>query len=323
MIRTKTHLAALAAILLALGACSPAASEETSDQELAPSTTVETSTNVETSTTAAPTTSAPAGPSPSTSAPGPTDQLDITRGVPFTDTLTLDVFSPGAEGQWPVVVFFHGGSWYGGAKENVEPFAIALAERGFVVFNATYRTGQLGGGYPQSYEDIGCAIGLANTAASTYGGDPGRVFVAGHSAGAHLASTVLFGSQNFSEGDCAEVGAIHADGFIGLAGPYDVTDFAPLLGPWFGGAITEIPEIFAAGSPSGYLETALMPVLLLHGTLDELVPTVQTTGFADALGASGWTVELTLVDGATHGGVIDPLTSADLTIEAIVDFVGA
>ena len=331
MIRINSFPASLAILLLVATACSPASSVETPARATTSTTMLETAPNP---TNPEPNSPEPTSPDPtSPDSANPTTQnstvrpadgtgaWDVSRDVDFTAGLSLDVFSPRSPGPWPVVVFFHGGSWYGGAKQNVEPFAAALAEAGFVVFNATYRTGQFGGGYPQSYQDIGCAIGLANLTAADYGGDAERVFVAGHSAGAHLASTVLFGEDGFSDGDCTRPGPIQAEGFIGLAGPYDVTGFAPLLAPWFGGAIAEIPDIFAAGSPSAYLDTALTPVLLIHGTIDELVPIAQTTDFAETLEAFGWDVEVALVEEATHGGVIDPLLAADQSIEAISDFV--
>lgn len=301
---------------LTLTACTTAVSEETSATNSGESATTSTvGTQAETTPPTTMSATLPAEPSA-------TNGVEATRDVPFTDGLLLDVFAPASDDPLPVVVFFHGGSWYGGAKENVEPFARALAEDGYVVFNATYRTGQQGGGYPQSYEDIGCAISVTNALATEYGGDPDRIFVAGHSAGAQLGSTVLFAGDAFAGGSCSEEGNIAAAGFIGISGPYDVTGFAPLLSAWFGGTIADIPDVFTAGGPFAYLDRPPIPVLLIHGTADELVPTDLTDGLADALGAAGWNVEIALIDAASHGAVIDPLGAADDSIAAMDSFTG-
>lgn len=236
--------------------------------------------------------------------------------VPATDSLALDVFAEPGLNAAPVIVFFHGGSWYTGNPANVAGFAEALSREGLVVYNATYRTGQQAGGFPQSYNDVACAISSARATAADHGGDPDRIYVAGHSAGAHLAATVILAGATFSE-DCSFDGSSEVVGFIGLAGPYNTNDLAPLLAGWFGGTIEEVPDAFEAGYPFSYIDTASpVDTLLIHGTADELVPVSFTTDFADALSEAGWTPELALLDGITHGGLINESSNETLALIA-------
>jgi len=243
---------------------------------------------------------------------------EATNTVPATDSLALDVFAAPDLNDAPVVVFFHGGSWYTGNPANVAEFAEALSKEGLVVYNATYRTGQQAGGFPQSYNDVACAISSARETAADHGGDPDQIYVAGHSAGAHLAATVVLAGATFSE-NCSFDGSSEVAGFIGLAGPYNTNDLAPLLAGWFGGTIEEVPGAFEAGYPFSYIGTASpIDTLLIHGTADELVPVSFTTDFAVALNEAGWTPELAILDGVTHGGLIGE--SSDETMALIAGF---
>lgn len=253
--------------------------------------------------------STPATVAVATTTTPPTTTLEVASGA-------VEVFTSPSYQDAPVVIFFHGGSWYTGDPDNVAGFAAELSEAGIVVYNATYRTGQQAGGFPQSYEDIACAIAQAQATAADSGGDPSRVFVAGHSAGAHLAATTIFAGDRFTETCSFDPVA----GFIGLAGPYATNDLAPLLEGWFGGSIADIPETFDAGQPYTYIETATpIPSLLIHGTADELVPVAFTTDLTDALAAAAWSPTLEILDQVTHGGII--AEDADLTISLIADFV--
>src|SRR5258708_25650439 len=98
----------------------------------------------------------------------------------------------GAGAMVPFTIFLHGGFWraeYG--REHTTPLAEALAAAGFVVCAPEYRrTGQPGGGWPGTFDDVAAAGGrLPGLVAEATGGlvDPDRVVLAGHSAGGHLA----------------------------------------------------------------------------------------------------------------------------------------
>lgn len=239
--------------------------------------------------------------------------VSVERDIAFTDDLAMSVYRPDDDATYPTVVFFHGGSWYGGDPANVEPYARALASTGLVVFNATYRVGNFGGGFPQSYEDVACAIATASDRADEYGGSS-DVVVAGHSAGAHLAATVVLAGDRFA---CPDLPVPEVTGFVGLSGPYESQRFGPLLAQWFGTAFPDDPGPWLEGYPYSYLESAdPIRVLLIHGDRDQLVPLGFSEDFAVSLEDAGFTAEFEIVAGADHPDVIDPeldgLATADL-----------
>ncbi|MDI7066444.1 alpha/beta hydrolase, partial [Klebsiella pneumoniae] len=87
----------------------------------------------------------------------------------------------------PVVVFFYGGSWQNGARSDYLFVGQALTSRGFVAVLPDYRT------YPDTrfpgfMEDAAAAVRWARDHAAEYGGDPSRIFLMGHSAGAHIVA---------------------------------------------------------------------------------------------------------------------------------------
>ena len=100
----------------------------------------------------------------------------------------LDVYAPpAAGGPRPVVVFFYGGSWQNGKREDYRFAGAALAAEGFVAMVPDYRK------YPEVrfpgfVEDGASAVAWARREAARFGGDPSKLWVMGHSAGAHIAA---------------------------------------------------------------------------------------------------------------------------------------
>ena len=138
----------------------------------------------------------------------------------------LDVYVPERAAVEPraVVVFWHGGRWREGDKADYRFVGAALAEAGYVVLVANYRH------YPQVkmpgyMHDAALAALFAAAHANEYGGAQERLYLMGHSAGAHLAALVTLDQSYFAATGQA---APRIAGVIGLSGPYD---FLPLLEP--------------------------------------------------------------------------------------------
>ncbi|HJQ58567.1 MAG TPA: alpha/beta hydrolase, partial [Vineibacter sp.] len=120
-----------------------------------------------------------------------------------------------------VVVFFYGGSWDSGRRQNYHFVAQALADAGFWVVLPDYRIfPQVR--FPAFVEDGAAAVRWTQSQIAAHGGDPGRLFLAGHSAGAHIA-LMLATRTPYLERAGVERGKLR--GVIGIAGPYD---FLPL-----------------------------------------------------------------------------------------------
>lgn len=240
---------------------------------------------------------------------------EFVRRIDSIGDLPVTVYGPEPVGPYPVVVLFHGGGWFGGAPSSTAPLAEFLATEGIVVFNSTYRTQT--GGYPESFDDVACAVRYARTNAATYTSADGPVILAGHSAGAHLASVVALAGDAFGD-DCPVEETATVDRFIGLAGPYDPTLYRQVLPAFFGTRFENDPDPWEAGSPYSYLgDNSGLEILLMHGGADELVPISSTRLFANALADDGYEVEMAEVAGAHH----QDLRDSNVVGDAVVRFV--
>lgn len=130
----------------------------------------------------------------------------------------LDVYVPAQQGApYPVVLFFYGGTWNSGARADYRFVGEALASRGVLAIIPDYRLyPQVR--YPEFLDD--CALAAVWTIANVrvHGGDPARIYVAGHSSGAYNAAMLALDPRWLAK---AGVSTNVFAGFIGLAGPYD------------------------------------------------------------------------------------------------------
>ncbi|WP_419189199.1 sulfatase-like hydrolase/transferase [Stieleria marina] len=128
-------------------------------------------------------------PSASVSAAAPIVKRDIRYAETNNDAQTLDVYRPDAGENHPIVIWIHGGGWRLGDKRAVQQKPQAFVEQGYVFVSVNYRlvpdvTIEAMAG------DIAKAVKHVRANAIQYGGDANRLFLAGHSAGAHLAALV-------------------------------------------------------------------------------------------------------------------------------------
>jgi len=201
------------------------------------------------------------------------------NGIPYAegDRHTLDVYLPSkSDKPAPVVVFFYGGSWDQGDKAIYKFVGAALASRGFVTIIPDYRL-YPDVRFPGFLEDAAKAVGWAHRQAAALGGDPNKIFLMGHSAGAHIAAMLTFDPQWL-----AAVGldpSHHIRAMIGLAGPYD---FLPLhserLKDIFGP-----PDRLATTQPINFVTAHAPPVFLGAAEKDSFVKPGNTTRLADRI----------------------------------------
>jgi len=208
----------------------------------------------------------------------------------------LDVYRPSAAeppGGYPVAVFFYGGSWNRGERADYKFVAAALASRGVLTLVADYRL-YPEVRYPAFLEDSAKALAYGLEQARAMGGNPKRVFVMGHSAGAYNAAMLAFDARwlHAAGHDPSELA-----GFIGLAGPYD---FLPITNPDARPVFfhpnyplgTQVFEHVSANAPKSFLGAA---------RTDDLVnPQRNTVGLATHLRAVGRPVTLHLYDRVNH-----------------------
>ena len=214
--------------------------------------------------------------------------LPLARQEPYGGRgLHLDVYRPAWPAQRaPVVVFFHGGSWQVGSRESVSFAGRALAESGFVAVVPDYRL-HPPATFPDFVTDGGDAVRWAIANAREQGGDPDRIVVMGHSAGAYIALMLAL-DERYLGSDRQSLRAA-----IGLAGPYD---FAPTL---------RLQPVFGESDPHSFLPIAHVdggapPVLLVTGLVDEVVSPENSFRLARALRQHGGEVDLAVYSRADH-----------------------
>lgn len=227
----------------------------------------------------------------------------------------LDVYVPDQRtAEPPVVVFFYGGRWQHGTRDFYAFVGEALASRGAVVVIADYRVWPEVG-FPVFVDDGAAVIAWTRKNIATHGGNPDRIIVAGHSAGAHIAALLALDRSYLLRAGAP--GAVIA--FMGLAGPYD---FLPLTDPDLK-ALFGPPAGLAATQPINFARADAPPMWLGHGTADTTVlprNSIHLTERAHALGAPA---TLKLYDGYGHIGIIARLAAALRSSSTILDDMSA
>lgn len=227
----------------------------------------------------------------------------LARDVAFHPDIAprLDVYSPPSGSGHPVLVFVHGGSWKDYDKILFAPVAMKLLPEGMVVVIPDY-TLHPDAGYEQMADEVAAALAWTLEKIEEYGGDPRRVVVAGHSAGAHLTGLALMDPRFLSAHGRSRN---EICGWIGLSGVYDVQaeyDY------WLARGTT--PKVivdvmggeqnFAEASPLSHARADLPPILLIHGEEDKTVPVGIARDFYGVLQAAGADSSLTIYPEAGH-----------------------
>ncbi|MDO8409229.1 MAG: alpha/beta hydrolase [Phenylobacterium sp.] len=232
----------------------------------------------------------------------------------------LDVYAPagGAEAA-PVAIFFYGGSWTDGRRQDYGWVGRALAAEGFLAINPDYRL-YPDVTYPEFLADGALAVAWAVENAARYGGDPQKIVLIGHSAGAYNA--IMLGLDDSYLRD-ADVDPQRIRAVAGLAGPYD---FLPLEGRTtqavFGGA-----GDLEATQPVNQVRPGAPPVFLATGDSDTVVLPRNTQALAGALRERGVAVETRVYPDLGHAGVLlalsRPLRGRAPVLEEMAAFLKA
>ncbi|MCE7008827.1 alpha/beta hydrolase [Kibdelosporangium philippinense] len=251
-----------------------------------------------------------------------------------------DLYLPEGDGPFPVVLLLHGGYWTAlFDRYQMVPLAEDLVTHGYAVWNVEYRRlGEDGAGWRGTFLDVAAAVdALADLSPAV---DPSRVLVVGHSAGGHLAGWVAHRSLLPSDAPGANprvipLGAVSLAGILDLAAGdadragHDLTDpntpppagapvepradlipaVSKLLGEGainalLGGHSDSVPDRYAVTSPAE-LDDSGVPLLVIHGTADDVVPPRYSRDYVAAKGADAKYVE---IPGANHFDVINPAT---------------
>lgn len=209
----------------------------------------------------------------------------------------LDVYVPERQsGGRPIVVVFYGGSWNSGRKEDYAFLGKALASRGFVAFIADYRLVPEVI-FPAFLEDSAQTVRWAQTNGASFGGDPKRLFLLGHSAGAYIAAMIAL-DRRYLEGVGTSPAALA--GVAALSGPYD---FLPLDAASTKAAFGQVRDLDAT-QPINFVSPDAPPMLLATGDADTTVKPRNSRELAERLSAAGARVTTKVYPGIGHIGIM-------------------
>lgn len=235
--------------------------------------------------------------------PHPRQQLDVYRPQEPSDPR-------------PVVLFIYGGSWSNGSKDHYGFAGKAFAAAGFVTVVADYRLVP-DVRYPAFLADNASALAWVQRRIAGYGGDPERIFLAGHSAGAYNA-VMLALAPSFLAAEGLDPAVIK--GVAGISGPYDFYPFD-----------TEATRAAFAGienppssQPVNRVGATAPPMLLVTGESDRTVRPANTAALARQLAAHGVAHQTRYYPGLDHAGALlaisRPLRRTAPVLEDVVAF---
>jgi len=199
----------------------------------------------------------------------------------------------------------HGGFWrarYG--RKLMTPVSRDLASRGWAAWNIEYRRlGRgSGGGWPSTFDDVAAAVDLLADLPAL---DLSRVVAIGHSAGGHLATWVATRPSLDAEPRVRISAAVAQAGVVDLRHAWELRLSNGVVEQFLDGPPERLPERYAMASPVELLPAGV-PVLLVHGGRDDIVPPVISERYLEAARAVGDACELVLLDDEDHFGHIDP-----------------
>jgi acetyl esterase/lipase len=230
---------------------------------------------------------------------------------------TLDLYASKKAKGAPLIVWIHGGAFLFGSQEGfpVEPVPLDFLLEGYAVASINYRLSPEAI-FPAQLEDCKAAIRWLRAHADEFGIDPNRIGVWGASAGGNLAALVGTTGKlrDFEVGENLDF----SSGVQAVCDFFGPTDFLQMDGhrlpdgqihdapdspesKLIGGPIQNNPDRTRRVNPITYVTKDSPPFLIVHGTVDRLVPFHQSQLLAAALEAAGAPVTFHPVEGGGHG----------------------
>lgn len=211
---------------------------------------------------------------------------------------TLDLYIPQGVNKAPVIVFYYGGRWTDGHKEQYRFVADGFVKEGYVVVIPDYRK-YPNVKFPAFVEDAASSFAWVYKNIEDYGGDPETIFIIGHSSGAHLGALIATDPQYLKVHDLDRK-TIKA--FAGMSGPYafvpEADDLKDMFGP---------PERYPLMRAPNFVDGKQPPMLLIHGLEDEAVVLENAQKLKAAIDKNGGQVQLKTYKELNHVETIGSL----------------
>ncbi len=226
--------------------------------------------------------------------------------------------TPSSQDTFPLVIFIHGGCWLSAYNlDHVTTACSDLVKAGYAVWTPEYRrVGDEGGGYPNTFKDVQASVDFARALADIYPLDLENVVVMGHSAGGHLALWLAIQENLAKNSRLYNPNPLPLKGVISLAGITDLTaydeignDCSTAVVKLMGGSATEMDARYYKGSPINLLP-ANIPIRMIHGDKDDIVPISQSVAFAKKAKAKGDDIQVLTIEGGGHFDMVSPHSAA-------------
>lgn len=267
------------------------------------------------------------------------DFADINYAGDDMDGHKLDIFLPkDGKDKHPLIVVIYGSAWFGNNFKNAAYMSLGkpLTDAGYAVACINHRA-STEAQYPAQINDVKGAIRYLRANADKYGLDTSFLGITGFSSGGHLSAMagVTNGMKTRTSGDVS----IDIEGNVG--GNLDQSSAVDAVVDWFGpvdmarmencetvkgadspeavligGAPADNPDMVALISPITYISESTVPMLVIHGNADSVVPYCQGVNFSEELKKAGKLYNFIPVEGGEHG----PVTFNEDTFKAMVDF---
>jgi acetyl esterase/lipase len=261
----------------------------------------------------------PAGAADEAKAPktGGNFEVEVHKDIPYVEgkdgdeRQKLNLYLPKGAKDCPTLFFIHGGGWTGGSRSGFDRIGRTFARNGVAFVSTGYRLSPRVK-HPAHIQDV--AKGFAWTVANIgkYGGNPGAIFVSGHSAGGHLAA-LLATDDDYLKAEKLSLGNIK--GAIPVSGVF-------LISPRMRNVFGDDAEVCKKASPQNHVREGLPPFLIIYADREMAGLGRQAEAFAPALKKQK--VEATVVMGKdrNHGSIMMRMAAEDDPgTQAVLDFI--
>ncbi len=244
------------------------------------------------------------------------DSVRVVKDVDYVDGQEykngkdrLDLYFPEGAKDVPVVVFYHGGGLRQGDKNECEHVGRAFASQGVGAVVANYRLSPEVA-HPEHVEDASRSVAWVREHIKEYGGNPDRIFLAGHSAGAYLVSLLSTDARYLK---ARGLSTKSIAGVVPISAFFWVEKVAPDRPKDVWGAD---PKLWPEASPATYVSAGAPPTLLLYADGDDPWRREQNVEMGKAM-----KVEAVQIAGRDHMGIFKNLAPGDPTFDRMVSFV--
>jgi acetyl esterase len=205
----------------------------------------------------------------------PTDGVKKTLNISYgpADIQKLDIYEPSTPvTKAPVLIFIHGGAFVGGSKNSYDNIGYYMARHGVVTVLADYRLAPANP-WPSGAQDVGSAVAWTRANIAAHGGDPNKIVLFGHSAGASHVAAYVFEKRFQPASGSGLAGVILGSGLydpsLGTLAPGNPPSAADTA--YYGAD----PKAYAARATALHLDGAKIPTLIFEVELDPLPMVIE------------------------------------------------